>query len=347
MRNLPMLRNSERSAFKQCRFLWDIAYNRRLKPIHAMPALRFGNLMHQALAAYYVVGVKRGKNPVDEFTRLYERDLQESYEFGFKDEDGKWNDAGELGVAMLTNYLNTYGKDEDWEVLVTEHPYRVVVNHPLCAICGQEIYEGDCSAQCPGPVYRPWFAQTGILDGVWRHRSKKDHTVVVDHKTAASISTSYLVMDDQAGSYWTWGVDYLWEAGLLKKGTKLNGMMFNFMRKAMPDERPKNEAGQSLNKDGSVSKVQPSPYFVRHYTWRDEYDRQMQRVRAMAEYAEMEKIRNGEATAYKSPGRMTCAGCWLLDACELHETGNDWESFLRQTTQTWEPYAAQEIELGR
>ena len=340
LRSLPQLRNSERGAFKKCRWLWDISYNRHLSAKTSVPALRFGTLIHESLAPYYKVGVKRGPNPIVTFERLYKADVKKAYSFGWRDEDGKWSDAGELGVAMLTNYLNTYGSDEDWEVLVTEHPYQTIVNHPETG--------------------KPWFQQVGILDGVWRHRSKKDTTIIIDHKTAASINTRYLALDDQAGSYWTWGVDYLYAKKLLSPGVKLNGMIFNFLRKAMPDERPTNELGQHLNKPtakekkefgpdypGSVSKVQPPPYFLRHYTWRDEYDREMQRTSATAEYAEIEAIRSGKMAIYKTPGAMTCGGCWLLDACELHETGNDWEEFLSQTSQGWEPYDQHSIEIGR
>lgn len=344
---MPLLRNSERNAFKRCRFLWDIGYNRQLAPSVASPPLRFGTLIHEAFAPYYKVGVKRGPNPVHTFERLYEADLKEAEAFGWRDDDGRWFNAGELGVSMLTNYLNTYGKDEDWEVLVTEHPYATTVLRPSCSICNQPVLDNLCSAQCPGPKQEPWFVQTGVLDGVWRHRSKKSHTVVADHKTAASINTRYLAMDDQAGSYWTWGVDWLYANGYLDPKLKLNGMMFNFLRKTMGDDRPKNELGQSLNKDGSVSKKQPSPAFERHYTWRDEFDRNMQRERAMAEFKEIELVRAGELAVTKSPGAMNCNGCWLLDACELHETGNDWEEFLRQTTKTWEPYAQHEIAMGR
>jgi hypothetical protein len=343
-----MLRNSERSTFKKCRFLWDISYNRRLAPNVSQPALRFGTLVHSALALHYPVGKKRGKNPVTEFERLYQADLEESYEFGWRDEDGRWNDAGELGVAMLTGYLGEYGNDDRWEVLVTEHPYRVVVMHPLCGICQQEIYEGDCDAQCSGPKYVPWFAQTGVLDGVWKKLDeKRDYNIIVDHKTAKAISTRHLVMDDQAGSYWTWGYDSMIAEGLLKANVKLRGMMFNFLRKAIPDERPRNEAGHYLNKDGSVSKKQPSALFLRHYTFRDEFDRQEQRRRAMGEYKEIEMIRAGKLAISKSPGQMTCSGCWLLDACELHEVNGDWEEFLRQTTRLWNPYDAQEVMMGR
>jgi len=327
LRQLPMLRNSERGTFKKCRWLWDISYNRQRSTKISAPPLRYGTLIHESLARYYIKGVKRGVNPIKTFERLYAKDVEEAYEFGWRDDDGKWFDARELGVTMLTAYLEEYGKDEEWEVLVTEHPYATVVLHPVTG--------------------KPWFKQVGTLDGVWKHRSKKDYTVIVDHKTAASISTGYLVLDDQAGSYWTWGVDYLHQNGLLDPKLKLNGMMFNFLRKATPDERPRDEQGYYLNKDGSVSKKQPAALFLRHYTWRDEFDRNMQRKSAMAEFREMEMARAGELSMYKTPGKMNCGGCWLLDACELHETGNDWETFLSQTSRGWNPYDAQEIMMGR
>ena len=49
---IPMLRNSERGALKKCEFLWDLTYNQHLKPQRDTPALRFGSLIHKALAAY-------------------------------------------------------------------------------------------------------------------------------------------------------------------------------------------------------------------------------------------------------------------------------------------------------
>lgn len=330
--DLPMLRTSERGALKRCEFSWDITYNHRVKG-QAMPALRFGTLIHKALAAWYPPGTKRGKNPAHEFERLYAEDLKRNEsEFGARlEEDDKWVSAAELGPSMLNNYLDEYGSDDEWHVLVTEHPFKTLVRKP------------DTT---------PWFWYTGVLDGIWRNRRTKE-LWIPDHKTTAGLGDSklsYLQMDDQAGAYWSFGLSYLYAEKFLKPTQKLNGMLYNFLRKALPDERPSKLVKghrQYLNKDGSVSKVQPSPYFHREMIFRDEYDRNMTVKRAMNDFSRIEMLRSGELTVSKNPGMFTCPMCAVRDICELHETGNDWEEFLRQTTQPWDPYAEHEVYDGR
>jgi hypothetical protein len=355
-----MLRNSERGTLKKCEFLWDLTYNRLLKPQTEMPALRFGSLIHQALAAYYVPGVKRGESPVTAFERAYAEDLKVNTElFGMRvEEDDVWVNALELGIAMMKNYLEEYGADDGWEVLVTEYPFEIVVHHPACELCGagtKRTLSAKVVAGCPdcgGQGGQPWFLYVGVLDGVWRKR--KDKTIwIPDHKSTAGIgpkTTAHLQLDDQAGSYWSWGVDALVRAELLKKNQKLNGMLYNFMRKALPDERPSkiiNKKRVYLNKDGTVSLKQPSPYFLRQPIFRDEFDRAQAKHRSEVDFRRMELFRSGELEISKSPGMFTCPSCAMRDACELHETGADWESFISQTTKTWDPYAEHEVYDGR
>jgi hypothetical protein len=48
---------------------------------------------------------------------------------------------------------------------------------------------------------------------------------------------------------------------------------------------------------------------------------------------------------YKNPGpqfKPNCSFCQFRDMCELHETGNDWESFKHHAFGTWTPYEAHE-----
>jgi hypothetical protein len=345
--NLPMLRTSERGTMKRCEFLWDITYNQNLKSGEDRPALRFGTLVHKALAAYYIPGVKRGAHPAKAFTRAYKADLRKNQsKFGARmEEDDKWVDALELGVAMMENYVDEYGEDEKWEVLVTEHPFKVLVHHTI----DRWSLDGTQTIALAG---EPWFWYTGVLDGVWRNRSSKE-LWIPDHKSAASLSDSklaYLQMDDQAGAYWSFGVEYLYASGILKPEQKLAGMLYNFMRKALPDERQSRvEKGKRiyLNLDGSDSKKQPSPYFMRMPIFRDEPDREMAKHRAMADFRRTEMLRSGELEIGKSPGQFTCPGCPARDICELHEVGADWATFRDQTTYTWDPYAEHEVYDGR
>jgi hypothetical protein len=334
---LPMIRTSERLVFNMCRFKWNLEFNSRIKPTTAAPALRFGTLVHAALAAWYIPGVKRGEHPAISFERLYNKELKTQTKMGFRDDDGTWHEAGQLGVAMLENYVDTYGKDEVWEVLVTEQPFRVIVEHEVRI------------DKWPHSRKEPWFEYVGVLDGVWRHRGNKK-LWIPDHKTTAGIGNTtaqHLVLDDQAGAYWSWGVDWLYTNGYLQPKQKLAGMLYNFLRKAMPDERERNAKGQYLNKDGSVSAKQPSPYFLRQPIFRDEIDRQAARTRALLDKEEMELVQQGVLTAKKSPSMLHCRGCWALDICEMHEAGHDWEELQEATTQSWDPYAEHAIYEGR
>jgi hypothetical protein len=338
--NLPLLRTSERGSMKGCEFRWDIEFNSLRKPQVASPALRFGVLVHQALAGWYVPGVKRGRNPVDGFAAAYRAELKLVKElFGAKvqvGEDDVWVDALDLGTAMLENYMEEYGEDEEWEVLTTEQPFRVIVRKP--------------------DTQDPWFWYVGILDGIWRNRLTRE-VWIPDHKTTAGIGGTkkhpsipkHLHVDDQASAYWSYGVEWARANGYLKPKQKLSGMMYNYLRKALPDERKSrliNGERIYLNLDGNVSKRQPAPYFARIPIMRDEYDREESKKRAMRDYRRIELLRSGEIDVLKSPGQMNCGWCWARDICELHETGNDFKSFAMQTTQKWDPYAEHEIEAG-
>lgn len=312
-----------------------------MEPRTAAPALRFGTLVHGALAAYYKPGIRRGPAPASTFTKLYEEELKSADKMGFRDDDGTWNEAGELGVAMLENYIDHYGKDDEWEILATEHPFRVVVKRQVAN----------------GRLESPWFEMVGVIDGLWRHRpTRRVH--VPDHKTIDALGgtdahpkiPAWLLMDDQAGTYWSYGVEGLIAQKLMKENERLAGMLFNFLVKKMPDERPhKLVKGQRLylNKDGAISKKQPTPHFARIPILRDEYDREMSKQRTSDDYARIELVRDGQLTPLKTPGRFTCPMCPVKDACELHETGSDWEGMLEQTMREWDPYAQHEILEGR
>ena len=344
---LPLLRTSERSTFNRCRFLWNLTYNQELKPHYDMPALRYGTLIHKALAAWYVPGIKRGVHPAITFQKVYEEELKTASHMGFKDEDGKWQDAGELGVAMMNHYVEEYGKDDRWKVIATELPFRTLVHRPACLTCPGRL---PSCPECHGEAGTPWFIYTGVIDGLWEDRRTK-RLWIPDHKTTDGIGPStgqHLRIDDQAGAYWTWGVMALREAGFLKDEERLAGMYYNYMRKAKPDDRPfrLSERGRKifLNLDGTPSKKQPSPYFLRLEIQRGEIDRANAMARSKQDFYEMELARQGVTQLdKKSPGLFTCTGCPMIDVCEIHETGNDWQSVLASTTKHWDPYEAHEI----
>jgi hypothetical protein len=302
------------------------------KPISDIPALRFGSLIHKALAEFYPPGIKRGPKPAATFRRVYQEELNELGEtFGQRvqrdaEEDEIWVDAGTLGEAMLEHYYQTYGRDEQYKVLVTEQLFEELVLHPV--------------------TFEPWFVYVGVLDGIWEDR-QTGHPFIVDHKTTKAIQTAYLAMDDQATAYWTYGLDWVYKAGIIGKDVKPSGMMYNLLRKAAKDERPQNDEGYYLNKSGEVSKQQPSPYFARHPVWRDFREREKQRERVREEFQDMQRVRLREIDHYKNPGMFTCPMCWAFDICELDEVGAPGaEDMKEQTTRLWEPYHRREVYAG-
>lgn len=335
-----LLRTSERSTFKRCRWAWDRNYNDRLKPRVEMPALRFGTLIHKALELRYPPGIKRGPLPAVSFEKLYKEELEEAESsWGFRDADGEWADALDLGVHMMEQYVEKYGRDEEWKVIASEMTFKVPVPFE---------YAGE----------KRTFWYVGTMDGVWQSRIDADLMVVQDYKTTKNDPVKEGAgkgfLDEQGTAYWTWGVDALIAKGILKPREErpLAGMLYTFLRKAKRDTRPQDAQGYFLNqpkKDGTQerSKSQPPPLFHREMVYRGEADREQARHRAVEEVKDMLRIRDGKMEAYKTPETGAtghCGWCPYRDICELHEAGADWEGLRDVTMTEWDPYSDHEIE---
>lgn len=316
----PQLRTSERTSFKQCRWRWWVAHVLKLRPKVDAPALRFGSLVHAALEEYYRPGRVRGRHPAVTFAWLYEEELEEAEAMGFRDDEGKWQEAGDLGVRMLEGYVERWEeKDQEYEVVASEQ-----------------------RGTWPIKVGRRTVAEyVFTLDVTLRHLAT-ERLWIMDHKTATAIKVNGLVLDDQAGSYWTYGPPYLREIGVLPPGEEIEGMIFNFLRKAAPNpDKARDAQGRVLNKDGSVSKQQPAPYFHREVVLRDPASRAGIHSRVKAEADEIERARRGELAIYKNPGPLhnpNCNGCPVRAMCELHEDEADWEAFRDMTMEPHDPY---------
>lgn len=365
---LPLLRNSERQSYTQCRQKWDWEFNDRIKPIDEMPALKFGDLVHQALAAYYKKGKKRGPHPARTFERLYAERVDAEYAMGFKDEEGEWHNAGDLGVSMLENYYNKYHEhDKRFKVLSSEQTFYV----PL-----------KVSIPGHGTVR---FRFVGTVDGVWVDMETDSDPFFAEHKTTKAINTDGLDLDEQAGSYWTYAPKWMWRNGFLPDGVYPKYVYYNFLRKAVPNpDKACDDQGRVLNKPtkpalvakaneldldssgtmdkitdrllaagvdvpqlGEISKAQPSPYWHRQKVYRDQVDRERVHDRVIQQFTEMFLIRQGHPLfkIYKVPGPLhspNCRGCPFKDMCVLHEGGHDWEAYRDASMQRWDPYDAHE-----
>lgn len=332
-----MLRNSERSSFNRCRQLHHWSYTDRIQPKLSSPPLRFGTLVHKALEAYYLPGLKRGPHPAITFTILYEAELEQTQLAlpDWKDEDDVWHDHAQLGVMMLEGYVRTYEEeDKEYRILASEQTFQV----PLA----KYLPQGKRLVP-PSPTIA-----VGTIDGVWQHRGTK-RLVFKEFKTTKSIFTGHLVLDEQAGMYWTLGPPWLAKHGppaAKKELTKtaspydnFEGVLYTHLRKSAPDPHAStDEAGHLLNKDGSVSKRQPAPYFLRHLVFRDPTEREAILARILNDAREIGMVRAGKLAVKKTPSRFTCMGCPHLDMCELHEAGQDWQAFRDQLYEPWDPY---------
>ena len=140
--------------------------------------------------------------------------------------DVEWMDALELGDKILANYRAEYGLDEQWEILSPEQTAQVVIRHPV--------------TKEPVCIYVATFdivARNLETGRIW----------LWDHKTAASIQTDHLWGDDQAGSYFAIAKSVLVPKGMMKPTETLKGILYNFIMKSPPDERPENADGLKTN----------------------------------------------------------------------------------------------------
>lgn len=271
----------------------------------APDALWFGIGVHEALAAWYLKGQKRGPHPAETFAKWHGDEVR-YIRAAMAERDSEWYDepryeeAGELGVAMLEAYVDKYGRDPSWDVLYIETPFKV------------KITRGG------KPIGRFW----STFDGVYRDLD--DGLVyLMEHKTASAIDTAYLEIDDQGGSYFSVATQVLRARGVLGTNENIAGVTYNFLRKSLPDDRPVNEEGLSLNKDGSVSKKQPTVAFVRHLVERAPSEVRSQMDRMADEIAVMNAMRDGIIPVTKTPTKQCPRFCEFWNLCTLHERGSE------------------------
>ena len=325
-----VVRTSQRSDYNRCRQKEWWAYVDRLKPHIAAPALRFGDLVHQALAVYYRPSrpgkVLRGVKPWITFDKLYVQQLEDGLaDFNVRlEDDESWVDARALGNEMMRNYVERYGRDERYRIIAPEQAFQV------------DLHTEDGLYIC---------TYVGQLDAVVQDLETK-YIGLFEHKTAGSIRTDHLDMDEQAGTYWAVAPFWLQQTGVLKPGEDLDFILYNFLRKHGKDKRPVNAEGQSLNMDGSVSKKQPAPLFQREKVFRGKNDRIALLQRIQQQVTEMRLVHEGAMPHFKNimGGCRGMFSCEYRDMCTVHESGGDWESVRDATMSTWDPYAAHELE---
>jgi hypothetical protein len=372
---LPMLRTSERKAFKRCPQQWWWAYREGLVPKRRKSgALWFGTGIHLALEHWYVPGKQRGVDPRETWAKFVGEQIEhvkvEMLSGDAKEgSDVVWMEAGELGEAILANYLKEFGNDEQWEVISPEKTFKVTVPKP--------------GTQTPLVKY------VGTFDLVARDLDT-GQILLWDHKTAKAIQLGHLPLDDQAGSYWAVASHVLRQEGILKPTESIQGILYNFIMKSPPDDRDEDELGRKRNKPtkqdyvtalvhmygsggpaedeeltdpkywskktiaqlqdvaklneltvfGEVSKQQPSKRFVRETVLRTRAERRSQILRIGAEATVMDMFRYGELPIIKNPTKDCQWDCDFRDLCEIDEQGGDTDEFKELVFDVQNPYAA-------
>jgi hypothetical protein len=319
---LPILRTSERSTYKRCPQKWWWEYREGYKAKGEQADARwFGIGVHIALAEWYgKKGVKRGRHPAEVFEDWIGSEISYAKTWLTDSfDEPAWEDARELGIAMLESYVNHYGTDPQWSMIAVEQPFKVKITK--------------------GGVPIAYFVSR--WDGVFRDLEDGE-LKLLENKTASQIRLPYLAMDDQAGAYWAVAGPVLRNKGLLKPGQQIAGIQYNFLRKAMPDQRPQNELGEHLNKNGSVSLKQPPPRFVRpDLIERSPVEIGTQMNRIADEVTVMNAIREGIIPITKTTTK-DCPGCDYWEMCQVHERGGDnWKQIARSAYVRQDPYEDQ------
>jgi len=322
----PHVRTWERNRFKRCRWAWWQSCREGLKPKRTKPALLFGEWVHVALARWYCgPGLKRGPHPAETF-----KEVAVAQEHFFKvadateEELAKYEDLHSLGIVLLEEYVNHYGIDDSWHIISPEQTFQFGVSWPEWL---EYLKDRPLLAEYDGTFDLVYLDL--INDLIW----------LGEHKTAKSVGTDHLVLDEQAGSYVSVAARTLAKQGLLRKGQRIHGINYNFIRKGKPDERPKDAQGYYLNKNGSRSKVQPKPLFIRHPVQRTSAARRNQLLRIQDDIGLMELVRRGYEPITKTTHHSCARFCEFFDICRLHEEGANWTDLRDVSFTVQDPYA--------
>lgn len=362
--NLPMLRQSERAAFKRCNWAWYQEYVLNIRPIAQSntTAADFGTLIHMALAEFYKPGglKDRGPHPAETFTALAKDKVAavRTVEYTNDEQVAKWEDFLTLGTVLMEWYMEEYGGDPSWEVLDAERRFDVVIpdvrHKPLVSEKGRR-------------GYRPMVNLVGTFDLCYRDL-EDDKVKMVDHKTAGQLITHHLTLDEQASTYIAVATTALRHQGLIGPKESVTQMVYNFIHKVKPYKVPLKDAyiaaltkatGENFHPESKklwtkylkqdleeicefneitvIGERTDAQLFLRFEVDRTFKERQRQIVRISEEAQVMKMVRDGKMPLMKTPQK-DCNWCKFFDLCELDESGDDNSYFIETTMSKIDPY---------
>jgi len=322
--NLPIIRSHERMDYKRCPTKWYWACRKGYVPVNeTFGALALGAWMHDALATWYAPGTFRDGILSNNFSVLAEAAIYGAHQNGAPDHViEQAEELAALGYIMAQRYEEHYAHDPHIkEVIQAEIPLTFTFSDE-------------------NGVFAEHRLKPDLLV-----RDRQDRIWIFEHKTAKTIRTSHLVIDDQARPYGAMAELALKNAGIISKRDHVHGIMYNFLRKAVPDGRPTNAQGKYLNKDGTISKTQPPPYFVRHPVLLTTAAKKQSLRRLQAECALITATTNllrKESDCWKylpKTPHMSCPRfCQFFDMCVAHEDGTDITEMARTMFRRRNPY---------
>jgi Zierdtviridae exonuclease len=343
-RSIQMLRNSERSDFNTCPQKWWWRWNEGLVPV--MPfksAAWFGGIIHVGLAEWYLPpgaknGFARGRDPRETIAELFKSEYATVSAGPYFDEvaEKEYWDAAALGAIMMTAYLAEYGTDDQWEVLLPEMRFSAGIpfNARQATLDTKHWFSLGFPQGANGNIVK----LVGTFDMPIRDQVD-GHVKVVDHKTTnKKENVVWLQKDNQTGTYVAVSTGYLRRMGLISEKEAVVGAIWNYLRKGKPDTRPTDDLGRCLNKDGSVSKQQPSPLFWRIDLRRNKANRLRQISRIADDAEHMAAVRGGVLPVTKHPDEH-CSWCSFKELCDVDEDGGDTDEFKKAVFKFEDPYA--------
>lgn len=325
MSSLALVRSHERMDYKRCPWKWYMKWRLGLvlKAKNFGP-LELGTWVHYAFEHWYGMGYKRNGDLVDHFQIAVNAAIAEAVEAGAPEYVlDKAEELAALGEAMMIAYQRFYGADEDIYVLAVEIPLEFTISDP---VTGELVAIHRLK---PDMVFRD------------RHRD----VWLMENKTAAQIRTEHLVIDDQARPYGAMAERALRKMGIIPVSSGFSGIMYNIVRKALPDERQTNDKGLYLNKNGTVSKRQPTPLFLRHPVklTRPAKIRTLERVRAETILlttltTALRNKRIDPRDLPKTPHSSCSKTCQFFTMCVADEQGTDIRDMQRNMFDRRDPY---------
>ncbi len=321
---------SDLMMFRECRRRWYLGSKtqKNLESIVPKTALWLGTAIHFGLEMYngsLIRGATRDQ-ATENMLAAYEDWVQgEMKEIRDKalglspEQEEELTKAHDLGMGILIHYSEWCPQaDED---------------------LGIEYVDTEVNFEYPlSDEYK--FA--GRFDGLVRRAGK---LWILENKTAASLTTEHLLLDEQAGAYVL--------AARLLYGEEVAGIMYNFMRKKVPAQ-PKVLVGGELSQDkridttyerymGAILEAGQSPlhyagilehlrlnakaFFKREFVSRSTQEIWDLRRRFLAIAKEMHRAVE-EELLYPSPGKFSCQRCSFVPVCLAMAEGADWRFIL-------------------